>query len=260
LLDLKTVKTIFGIRHRSRRRRQARRNEVVIERPSYDLTVFKVHFGKLTLKVHTKGERVLRIEAIVHNTAELRCGKLLERFPRIVDTLAELLERFLQTVRGIEAPFVADNTLDELAAPGHLGTARIGGIDLNRPRLRALLAAVVALSASAEPFTSSGLAVRVGEAVRLPYSARQAAYDLRQLRAKALVVRVPRRVGYRATPDGLRIMAALLVLRDKVIRPILAGVLHPRPGRPRKRSALEEHYHRLQQAMGSLLAELGIAA
>jgi hypothetical protein len=41
---------------------------VVIERPAYDLTLFKVCFGLLTLKGCTKGERVLRFEAIVHDT------------------------------------------------------------------------------------------------------------------------------------------------------------------------------------------------
>ena len=45
--------------------------EVAVERPVYDLTIFKLHCGKLTLKCYTKGERVLRIEAMVHNTQQL---------------------------------------------------------------------------------------------------------------------------------------------------------------------------------------------
>ena len=36
--------------------------------------MFKLHFGRLTGKAYTKGERVLRFEAIAHNIAELRCG------------------------------------------------------------------------------------------------------------------------------------------------------------------------------------------
>jgi hypothetical protein len=31
----------------------------------------------LTLKIYTKGERVLRIEAVAHDTAELKCGRSL---------------------------------------------------------------------------------------------------------------------------------------------------------------------------------------
>jgi hypothetical protein len=33
--------------------------EVAVEKPAYNLTIFKLHCGKLTLKIYTKGERVL---------------------------------------------------------------------------------------------------------------------------------------------------------------------------------------------------------
>jgi hypothetical protein len=48
----------------------------VTETPVYDLTVFKLHFGKLALKAYTKGEHVLRFEAIAHNTSDLRTGPM----------------------------------------------------------------------------------------------------------------------------------------------------------------------------------------
>jgi hypothetical protein len=60
-----------GYRHRPIYRRRTKRSaewEVAVERPTYDLTIFKLHCGKLTLKIYTKGERVLRIEAVAHNT------------------------------------------------------------------------------------------------------------------------------------------------------------------------------------------------
>jgi hypothetical protein len=38
----------------------------VVETPDYDTTIFKVHYGKMTLKIYSKGEHVLRIEVIVH--------------------------------------------------------------------------------------------------------------------------------------------------------------------------------------------------
>jgi hypothetical protein len=63
-LDVKMLKTIFGTKQRPSRRRgrKAPRCEVVLERPTYDLTVLKVHFGKITAKLYTKDEHVLRIE------------------------------------------------------------------------------------------------------------------------------------------------------------------------------------------------------
>ncbi|MEP9412677.1 MAG: hypothetical protein HRF42_15040 [Candidatus Brocadia sp.] len=70
LLDIKTVKTIFGYKHRPFKKNtmgKGARCEVVVERPDCDLTVFKIHCGKLTVKIYSKGEGVLRIEAIAHN-------------------------------------------------------------------------------------------------------------------------------------------------------------------------------------------------
>ncbi len=66
----------------------------MIEKPQYDLTLLKVHFGLLTLKGYTKGERVLRFEAIVHNTRTLKTGRTLEKFPEITSRLAGMAARF----------------------------------------------------------------------------------------------------------------------------------------------------------------------
>jgi hypothetical protein len=82
-LDLRTVKTILGYQHRPKYRKRKNKSaqwEVAVERPAYDLTIFKLHCGKLTLKIYTKGERVLRMEAIAHNTQELNCGRSLDKF------------------------------------------------------------------------------------------------------------------------------------------------------------------------------------
>src|SRR6202046_5811779 len=87
LLDLKTVKTIPGYQRRPKYRKRKKKSvewEVAVEKPTYDLTIFKLHCGKLTLKIYTKGERVLRTEAVVHNTTQFRCGRSLEKFPEIV--------------------------------------------------------------------------------------------------------------------------------------------------------------------------------
>ena len=68
-LDVRTIRTVFGRKKRPHWHRGGKRPrlEVKVERPTYDLTVFKVHFGLLSLKIYTKGERDLRVEATVHN-------------------------------------------------------------------------------------------------------------------------------------------------------------------------------------------------
>jgi hypothetical protein len=57
-LDVPVLRTLFGAKARAHRDRAGGppRLEVVIETPQHDLTLFKVHFGRLTLKGYTKGD------------------------------------------------------------------------------------------------------------------------------------------------------------------------------------------------------------
>jgi hypothetical protein len=76
-------------------------------------------------------------------------------------------------------------TLDQLPLPARVGATRVGGIDLNKPRARAILAAVLALAPAPAGFTVTDLAARVTAMTRHHgYTIRQAAYDLRKLRER----------------------------------------------------------------------------
>jgi hypothetical protein len=237
---------------------------VVVERPAYALTLFKVHFGNPTLKAYSKGEHVLRFEAVVHNTRDLGCGRVVARFPEIVTRLTSRLERFLTTLACVGVAFIADQTLDQLPLGSQVGTTRVGGVDLNKPRLRAALAAVLALAPSPGGFTVAQLAAKVqamtGQTER-DDTTRQAVYDLKKLRGKHLVVKPAALRRYHAPPQALRTITALLVLRDHVVKPILAGVRIPRRGRtPATWTRTDQHYETLRLGMNALLDDLGIAA
>ena len=265
-LTVKRLKTIFGVKCRPHRDRKdkAPRLEVVVETPAYDLTIFKLHFGKLTLKVYTKGERVLRFEAIVHNTKELRCGRLLERFPQIIARLQQILEQFLNNLYCMDASFISGETLDQLATPSQVGKTRIGGMDVNKPRTRAVLSAVLALACSPDGFTTGQLANTVRSmlpATDSSYDPRRAAYDLRKLRGKELLRKVPDSRRYFIPQQAVRTIAALVILREKILRPILAGVGKPKMGRkPKNWSSIDEHYEAVRQDMFTLMEDLRIAA
>jgi hypothetical protein len=261
-LNIRTVKTVFGLkqRHRRYRKKQPPQFQVVVERPEYDLTVFKVHCGRLTLKIYTKGERILRMEAIAHNTADLRCGKQLDRFPEITARLGAMLQRFLEVLRCVDVTCIDDATLDQLPQPSQVGRTRVGGVDINKPRTRAVIEAVIALSPSTAGFSIGALAALVAEITGLPYHSRQAAYDLKKLRGKGFLRRVEHTRNWEATPQGLRTIAGLVVLREKVIKPVLAGVIKPDTGRRSKHpDPGAAPYHAIQREMYTLFQTLRIA-
>ncbi len=261
-LDVPTVRMLFGAKQRPRINRDlSPRFGAVIERPAYGLTLFKVHFGLLTLKGYTKGEHVLRFEAIVHNTRGLGLGRALERFPHIVGHLAAMVDRFCTALDCVDVGFLPDGTLDWLPLPSQIGATRVGGIDLNRPRIRRVFAAVTALSAAPEGFTVAELAARVQSmtGAGADYTIRQAAYDLRKLRGKALVVKPGRSRRYHVPPHAARTLSALTVLRDHVLAPVIAGCRVPRRGRPPATwTSIDTHYETLRRDMVALFDDIGI--
>ena len=80
----------------------------MIEKPRWNLTIFKVHFGHLTLKAYTKGERVLRLEAIAHHTEQLGRGRRLDNFPQIIARLTGMVDRFMSMLDCVELGFLPD--------------------------------------------------------------------------------------------------------------------------------------------------------
>jgi hypothetical protein len=263
-IDVPVLKTLFGFKARPHRDRAGGppRLAAVTETPVYDLTVFKLHFGKLTLKAYTKGEHVLRFEAITHNTSDLRTGRMLDRFPVIVAALAAMLDRFLTVCDCVHASFIDDHTLDQLPQPGYLGATRLGGIDINRPRARAALSAALSLAACPAGFTAADFTAKV-QAITgdTGYTARQGAYDIRKLRAKNLITRQGSSRRYHLPPQAVRTIAGVVILRDQVLIPCLAGIraadITPPPASP---SPADQHYQKLRGQMRALLHDCGLAA
>ena len=133
---------------------------------------------------------MLRFEAIAHNTAELRCGRMIEKFPEIVTRLAGIAERFATALDCVDTGFLGDGILDELPTGSRLGATRVGGVDLNKPRMRDALRAALALAPAPQRVHRRRVhrqGARPHRHIHAGYSVRQAGYDLRKLRGKQLV-------------------------------------------------------------------------
>ena len=261
-LDIPAVRTIFGLASRPHRNRKdgPPAQEIVIEKPRYGLSWFRISFGKLQVKAYTKGEHVLRFEATVHNAKELRCRRSLDNFDQIITRLAGIADRFATALDCADTGFLPDGVLDELPLPSRAGAGRIAGIDLNKPRIRGALAAALALAPAPAGFTAAEHAARVRQITGHDgYTTRQSAYGLRKLRSKQLIDKPGRTRRYHVPPDAARTITALLALRDHVIAPILAGVRSPRMGRkPKTWTAIDRDYENLRVGMQALFQHVGI--
>jgi hypothetical protein len=260
-LDIKTVKTILGRKRRPKKNGKTRW-EITVETPAYGLTVFRIHAGTLTLKMYSKGERVLRCEVIVHNVRKLNHGNGMARWLMVVTHLKEVLNRFLEVVQCADSATLDDGTWEALPAPSTVGAARVAGIDIAGARMAAVMDAVVALAVQPGGFTSGDLAVKVQERLRVSaadYEPRQASYDLKKLRGKQFVNKIGKSRRYEAPAQALRTLVALGLLCDKVLKPVLRNRNLQGPP-PRSNKPLDHHYYNLRQEMRRLFRTLKIAA
>ena len=260
-LDIKTVKTILGCKQRPQKKGRTRW-EITVETPEYGLTIFKIHAGCLTLKMYTKGERVLRCGVIVHNVRKLKHGNGLARWVAVVAHLHDVLNRFLEVVQCADSATLDDGTYESLPEPSAVGAARVAGIDMASARMAAVMDAVVALSTQPGGFSSGDLAIKVQERLGVSaqeYQSRQAAYDLKKLRGKKLLNKIGTSRLYEAPAEGLRTLVALGILREKVLKPVLRNRNLQGPP-PRGKGPVDHHYYNLRQEMRRLFRTLNIAA
>lgn len=93
------------------------------------------------------------------------------------------------------------------------------------------------------------------------YTPQTAAYDLAKLPGKTLVQRVPASRRYRAPVPAIHTLAAVLILREKVIEPVLAGACTPiRRPKPQSTHPLDLHHANLQSELRHTFEMLGLAS
>ncbi len=91
----------------------------------------------------------------------------------IVDRLGDMVQRFLEVLRCVDVAWISDDTWEQLPTPSTVGKTRVGGVDVNQPRMRSAMEAVVALSLAPIGFVAAEFAVKMQAIIGrsdLPYT------------------------------------------------------------------------------------------
>jgi hypothetical protein len=174
-----------------------------------------------------------------------------------------MLERFADALSCIDQCFIADEMLEHLPLASQVGKTLVGGIDLNKARMRQVVEALIALSPLTQRLHRLRCRRSRARTQQSPcqYGPRHAGYDLKKLRGKHIVRRIGRTRRYEPLPTGLRAMTALLVLRNKAIKPLLAAAQARHPARQAHNpKPIDAHYQAIRVAMKGVFQELGLAA
>lgn len=124
----------------------------------------------------------------------------------------------------------------------------------------AVLAAALGFSHLVAGFDNGQLTSRVGALLDEPYTNRQATYDLRRLKRKRLIERVPHTRRYHLTERGRRIAVLFTKAHGRVLAPGLAW-LHPGlPDEIAARSPLARAWKTFDRALGNFIDQQLVAA
>lgn len=272
-LDVKRLKTIFGLRGRPRirtnRNASARggrgRREAVsssVDALEYNLTVFKVHWANRTLKLYDKGRSTLRGEAVIHNARDLKTKRGLDNWETVVGLMGESLVRFFDALDMLDVGLVDAGRLDQWRESEQIGKHRLAGIAIENARMRALLNSLTELAVHNRKVTRAELTDATHRKMKGSggYTSRQASYDIKKLKAKGLLVAKRYAKSYHIDLRKLRELIGVITLREQILKKVCAIGAHYEPTAKPPSISLQESCRSLTQCVGNLFVALHLEA
>jgi hypothetical protein len=196
---------------------------------SGDEVTLNAYFGHSRVKSYLKCGRAFRIETVVNDTGDLGVARRIEHLPEIFVKARDVNRRMVDAFRVGQGCVLASPAFERVARPTLEEGRRAPALRFGDPRVMALVGALCASLHVVAGFTNRSLRARVSSLLGVPYSMGQMSYDLRRLRMKGLIRRLPRSNTYVLTPDGQRVAIFYTKLHNRLLRPLAAANDPPAP-------------------------------
>ncbi|MFZ5851129.1 MAG: hypothetical protein ACOYY2_07035 [Actinomycetota bacterium] len=193
-----------------------------------DVTV-NPYYKHSRIKQYLKDGRALRIETVVNSPTDLGVLRPLEHLDELQAKARDVNRRLLDTERVGQGCVLASPAFARVASPSLEGGQRAPALRFGDPRVMALVGALMISLNAVTGFTNRSLRAQVAGLPGVGDSISQASYDLRRLRLKGQIVRLPHSNTYVLTPDGVRVAVFYTKLHDRLLRPLLAAHAPPAP-------------------------------
>jgi hypothetical protein len=128
------------------------------------------------------------------------------------------------------------------------------------PRVMAVLGALVGFVYLVAGFANRQLVERVGMLLQAPYGCRQATYDLRRLKRKGLIEKIPQAHRYRLTSLGRRVAVLFTKAYGRVLAPGLSALDLQLPVDLIERSELSRSWRCFDRALDVYIQQQMLAA
>lgn len=212
------------------------------------------------VKQYFKEGRALRTETTINEPKDFGVKKDLSQLPYLEQIGQQINRRLLDVQRVSHNCHLSQESVERVVLPTVTDDGqRAPGLRFGQLRVMALLAALTSFLAATQGLTHRSLRPRVADLQGLAhdqYTTGQLTYDLRRLRLKGIIWRVPNTNRYLLTPYGRKVALFFTRLHARVFRPGLAA-LDPALPIP---SALAEALSQVDLEIDRLLDEACLAA
>jgi hypothetical protein len=193
-----------------------------------DVTV-NAFYKHSRVKEYLKDGRALRVETVVNSPDDLGCQRRLRNLPELTAKARDVNARMLSLQRAGQGCAIETAMFERISQPYIREGQRTGALRFGDPRAMALAGALAMTIHTVAGFTNRSLRALVAGLLGAPYTADQMTYDLRRLRLKDLIRRLPRSNTYMLTPDGVAFAVFYTKVGNRLLEPLMATNAPPAP-------------------------------
>jgi hypothetical protein len=221
----------------------------------------QVHYRASKVKQYFKEGRALRTETTVNDTRDFGIGRRLTQanWDALVQVGHQVNQRFLdhQLAACLCAPDAT--TLQRVVLPSIEDGLPAPGLRFGEPRTMALLACLCCFQHLFAGLTNRSLRALIAGLIP-GYGPRQMTYDLRRLRRKGFIQRIPRTQRYELTSEGRRLAVFLTKTYTRIVNPSLAELDPILPPHIANRAPLAQAWRSFELALQERINEAAITA
>jgi len=202
-----------------------------------------VDYKHSRIKQYHKEGRGLRTETTINNTYDFAVGRRIVNLPKLREIGFEANRRLLDVQTVSYDSNLGQRALDNLQRPAFVNGQRVPAFRFAEPRTQAVLSALALFHLHVHSFTNRDL-----KELLAPLWGQRPdqitpgtmSYELRRLRLRGLIERIPGTHRYRVTAYGLRVAAFTTLVYDRLLRPGFAAILDPTPAPKQSNSPLRK--------------------
>ena len=199
-----------------------------------------VEYKSSHVKQYFKEQRALRTETTINNPKDFYVAKAVSNLSHVRDLGDQVNRKLLEVERVSHQCVLTQDALDRLQRPTVEAGQRTSALRFGDPRVMALFQTITGFAHLPRGFRNRDLRPLVAALLGRPYSASQMTDDLRRLRLKGVIHRIPTTHRYIATSYGLKVAFFSAKLYLRILRPEWPALLPADDQLPRPlRAALD---------------------